>query len=109
MSGDLILPAEKGKHKHNRARMRAGVEGGAGLIHAEALTFALAGTLTRPEAQARVKALCREAQETGTPLSDLAARDFPGTDWASRLAADVQLGTAPTEARAFAAAVAQTR
>ena len=78
-----------------------------GLIHAEALTFALAQTLPRPEAQAAVKRLCREVTQTGTPLATLAARDFPGTDWAARLASS-GLGQAPAEARAFAAAALQS-
>lgn len=74
-----------------------------GLIHAETLTFALAETLPRPEAQAAVKRLCREAADTGTPLATLAARDFPGTDWAAQLAQS-GLGQAPAEARAYSAA-----
>lgn len=74
-----------------------------GLIHAEALTFALAETLPRPEAQATVKRLCHEATDTGTPLATLAARDFPGLDWADRLAMS-GLGQAPVEARAYSAA-----
>jgi 3-carboxy-cis,cis-muconate cycloisomerase len=78
---------------------------GLGLIHAEALSFALAAHLPRPEAQDRVKALCAEARETGTPLPELARRDH-----AAALAADLftpraGLGTAPDDARAFAAAV----
>lgn len=84
------------------ARMRAALEGGLGLIHAEALSFALAETMPRPEAQAAVKALAKEARETGTPLADLAVRDFPGTDWAALLTPEGQMGHAPAEARAFA-------
>ena len=38
-----------------------------GLIHAEALSFALAPTLGRAEAQAEVKTLAAQARETGTP------------------------------------------
>ncbi len=74
-----------------------------GLIHAEALSFALAATLPRPEAQAAVKRLCAEAMETGTPLATLATRDFPGTDWATKLAQS-GLGQAPAEARAYSTA-----
>jgi 3-carboxy-cis,cis-muconate cycloisomerase len=84
--------------------MRRLLEGGQGLIHAEALTFALAETLPRPEAAARVKALCDEARATGTDLAAIAARDFPGTDWGSALAAR-GMGTAEAEARDFAARV----
>lgn len=86
------------------AAMLAGVEDGLGLIHAEALSFALASDMPRPEAQAAVKALCREALATGQPLRHLAARDFPGRDWGNILSAAAQLGEAPAEARAFAAA-----
>jgi 3-carboxy-cis,cis-muconate cycloisomerase len=81
--------------------MRRLLDDGAGLIHAEALTFALARNLPRPEAAAAVNALCAEARDTGTPLAALAQRDFPGTDWPARLAA-AGLGTAPDEAIAFA-------
>ncbi|MBI1219162.1 MAG: hypothetical protein GC186_11495 [Rhodobacteraceae bacterium] len=90
------------------ARMRAALTGGLGLIHAEALTFALAETMPRPAAQAAVKALTQEARATGTPLATLAARDFPGTDWAARLAPEAQMGEAPAEASAFAATTTRT-
>ncbi|RJL21297.1 class-II fumarase/aspartase family protein [Paracoccus siganidrum] len=78
--------------------MARGLQDGGGLIHAEALSFALARHMPRPEAQARIKALCAEAQQGGATLPDLVARDFPDLD--PGLAAG--LGTAPAEARAFA-------
>lgn len=84
--------------------MARAIDDGRGLIHAEALSFALSARMPRPEAQARVKALCREAEATGAHLAALAARDFPGTDWAALLARQ-SLGQAPAEARAFARAV----
>lgn len=84
--------------------MRRNLDDGLGLIHSEALTFALAGTLPRPDAAARVKALAGEARKTGTPLAALAARDFPDRDWATLLRPEAQLGQAPAEARAFAKA-----
>lgn len=87
-------------------RMRVGIEDGLGLIHAEAVSFLLARHMPRPEAQAAVKALCREAQDTRTPLAQLAARDWPDTDWAAVLRPEAQLGVAPAEARAFAARAA---
>lgn len=68
-----------------------------GLIHAEALTFALASRMPRPDATATVKTLCDEAMATGASLPTLAARDFPDLDWTPG-----DLGTAPDEARAFA-------
>ncbi len=82
-------------------RMAASLDDGSGLIFAEALTFALAFRMPRPKAQEAVKALCREAEETGTPLRSLADRDFPG-DWGATFDPARQLGTAPAEARAFA-------
>lgn len=84
------------------ARMRSGIDDGLGLIYAEALSFALAHRMPRPEAQAVVKALCKEAQEKNTPLARLAMRDWPDTDWAAALTPEAQLGEAPAEARAFA-------
>jgi 3-carboxy-cis,cis-muconate cycloisomerase len=69
-----------------------------GLIHAEALSFALAAEMPRAEAQALVKSLAAEARETGIPLPDLVARQRPEMPLP-----DLQnLGTAPAEARAFA-------
>lgn len=89
------------------AAMSRNLNDGGGLIHAEALSFALAETLPRPEAQAAVKRLCQEVMQTGTPLASLAIRDFPGTDWAARLAS-AGLGQAPIEARSFAKAARQS-
>lgn len=86
--------------------MARGLAQGQGTLMAEALTFALSGDLPRPEAAARVAALCREALATATPLADLANRDFPGQDWAARLSGPAILGAAPDEARAFAHAAA---
>ncbi|MFT4149310.1 MAG: adenylosuccinate lyase family protein [Paracoccaceae bacterium] len=80
--------------------MARNLDDGSGLIHAEAYTFALARHMPRPEAQARIKALCAAAQKEGVALAALVARDFPGLD----LSAAGGLGTAPAEARAFAAA-----
>lgn len=77
---------------------------GNGLFHAEALTFALADRVPRPEAQALVKSLCAEATATQTPLLTLAAQRFPETDWTALLTT-APLGQAPAEARAFAARI----
>lgn len=85
-------------------RMAAALDDGSGLFMAEALTFALAETLPRPEAAAAVKALAAEARASGLALAALAARDHPGRDWAALLAPEAQLGLAPAEARAFVAA-----
>ncbi|WP_018633645.1 lyase family protein [Neomegalonema perideroedes] len=80
--------------------MARNLDDGSGLIHAEAYSFALARHLPRPEAQAKIKALCAEAQREGTSLTALVARDFPDLD----LSAAGGLGAAPQEARAFAEA-----
>jgi 3-carboxy-cis,cis-muconate cycloisomerase len=85
--------------------MIAALETGYGMIHAEALSFALAGQMPRPKAQAAVKALCREAQVTATHLRDLVVRDYPDMDSAWLFDPAEQMGDAPDEARRFARAV----
>ncbi len=85
-------------------RMAALLDDGTGAIFAEALSFALAARMPRPEAQAKVKALVGEALRSGAHLRDLALREFPDLDpglFDPRKA----MGQAPGEARAFAAAV----
>ncbi|MFN7052338.1 MAG: hypothetical protein ACK4NH_09500 [Gemmobacter sp.] len=72
------------------------------MIHGEDCSFALARHIPRPEAQARIKALCAEAKAGGDPLPALVARAFPQLD----LAAAGGMGTAPAEARAFAVTAA---
>lgn len=84
------------------ARMAANLGGGLGLIHAEALSFALARKMPRTQAQAETKALCRTARETNTPLPHLVAAQHPDLP-ADLFHSDAQLGHAPAEARAFAA------
>lgn len=74
---------------------------GLGLVHAEALTFALAANRPRPEAQNAVKALCDEARENGTELALLAERDYPN-EAREVFDSSKSLGQAPSEARAFA-------
>lgn len=94
LAGDLA-----GRITPDAVAMARGLDDGSGLIHAEALSFALARHMPRPEAQAAIKALCRAAQVPGAPsLPDLVARDFPGleTDPTGGL------GTAPQDARDFA-------
>ena len=58
-------------------RMRANLDQNLGLIHAEALSFALAELMPRPEAQRVTKALCQDALRQGTPLDRLARADYP--------------------------------
>lgn len=85
----------------NTDRMAQTLGGGLGLIHAEALSFALAGKMHRPAAQAETKALCRTAQETATELEVLARTAHPDLPDGLFDAAQ-SLGLAPAEARAFA-------
>lgn len=77
---------------------------GQNLIHAEALSFALARHLPRPAAQAAIKALCKEASATGADLADLARAAYPDLDLGPVFDAAQQMGHAPAEARRFAAA-----
>ena len=85
----------------NTAKMVATLEGGLGLIHAEALSFALAAQMQRPQAQAVTKALCKQAQQEGGELRDIALAAYP--DLPAELFDPAQsLGLAPDEARAFA-------
>ena len=88
----------------NVAQMRAGLETGNGLIHAEALSFALSQRMPRPQAQTATKSLCAEAIVQGTSLPDLARAAYP--DLPNTLFQyQHQLGQAPSEARAFAARI----
>jgi 3-carboxy-cis,cis-muconate cycloisomerase len=87
----------------DRGAMAARLADPLGLIHAEALSFALARVLPRPEAQAAVKELARAAQATGRALPDLVAEAHPEMTLPP-LSGPETLGSAPTEARAFARA-----
>ncbi|MBY4891481.1 adenylosuccinate lyase family protein [Rhodobacteraceae bacterium N5(2021)] len=71
-----------------------------GLIHAEALSFALTATLRRPDASAEVKRLTQAALATGRPLASLVAEAHPDAPLPP-LTGPASLGQAPTEARAF--------
>jgi len=84
----------------NTARMAFNVEG-LGLVHAEALSFALAGQMSRPDAQARTKELVSEAHRSATPLAEVACAKYPDLS-ASLFQAETQMGNAPATARAFA-------
>ena len=79
--------------------MRSRVEDPTGLIHAEALSFEMARTMPRPEAQAQVKAWAQEVREGGGSLFDRADADpadyTPERRW----------GEAPDLARRFVAKV----
>lgn len=82
------------------AHMAANLSATSGLHHAEALSFALAARMPRPEAQVAVKALVSRALAESRDLIELARSEWPDLDWL-----DAGLGTAPEEARAFAARV----
>ena len=77
-----------------------------GLLHAEALSFRLAGLMPRPEAQDIVKKLAQQVLATGRPLGELALEALPDLDLSGLFAPEEQMGDAPANARAFAAAVA---
>lgn len=84
--------------------MAATLDATGGLLMAEALSFALADSMPRPEAQALSKKLCKEAIASGRPLSEVARAahpDLPQTLFDPA----TQMGTAPAEAQAFAKAV----
>lgn len=72
------------------------------LIHAESVAFALAARLPRPQAVAETARLVAQAVAEGRALPDLARTAHP---WLGDL--PPELGQAPTEARAFAAAARQ--
>ena len=74
---------------------------GLGLLHAEALSFALADLMPRPDAQARTKALISEAVQSNTSLADTARHAYPDLP-AGLFQAAQHLGQAPAQARAFA-------
>ena len=96
-----------GRTSPDATAMAQGLNLGQGTLLAEALTFALAHSMPRPEAASRVAALSQEALAGGTPLLTLAARDFPQTDWAVQLTGPSLMGEGPAEARAFARAEVQ--
>jgi len=87
-------------------RLAAGIDDGRGPVHAEALSFRLAATMPRTEAQAAVKRRCKGVLATGTPLAELAARGFPQADLSGVFDPAAQFGLAPQEARSFAARAA---
>ncbi|MGR3433640.1 MAG: lyase family protein [Shimia sp.] len=81
--------------------MAANLSRTGGAIFAEALTFALVTDMPRPEAAALVK----ELVTTGLPLREAARQRFPDRDLGAVFDPARQLGQAPAEARAVAAAV----
>jgi 3-carboxy-cis,cis-muconate cycloisomerase len=87
----------------NPTAMQAGLNEGGGLILAEALTFALATQMPRPEAASAVKALSVRVRAGEGDLLALARAEWPD------LTVPQGLGTAPAEARAFAQSCRKTK
>ncbi|MEP5728372.1 MAG: lyase family protein [Sulfitobacter sp.] len=85
-------------------QMQAALDGSLGLIHAEALSFALAQLMPRPQAQAKTKALCLDARDKRIPLKDLVLSDYPEIP-ASVFDPATSMGHGPDEALAFSARV----
>ncbi len=83
-------------------QMHRNLDGGLGLIHAEALSFALAERMPRPEAQRVAKGLAHDALDKRVPLADLALADYPDLP-IDLFRPETQLGQAPAAAAAFAA------
>jgi len=100
LAGDCLATLSPNPHA-----MQAQLNGAHGSIHAEALTFALAAHMPRPQAEAEVKALLAAAIAKGCDLPDLAMQHWPQLNFAAQLAQGAGLGTAPDEARGFAKAV----
>lgn len=82
------------------------IDDGTGLIYAEALSFALARHMPRPEAQAAVKDLCKQVMSEGGSLSSRSSARWPDYDLAAAFDPATQLGLAPADARTFAARAA---
>jgi 3-carboxy-cis,cis-muconate cycloisomerase len=96
-----------GEMRPDAEAMRSNLQGRNGLVYAEAISFQLAQTIPRADAQAQVKALCAEALQQDVDLVELVVRKFPGTDWSEICAPKKLLGDAARQARAFARRVHQ--
>ncbi len=84
------------------AAMAANLAADAGSAQAEALTFALARLMPRPEAQEAVKSFCLQAKSEGARLSDLVRARWPNRDFSAVFSPEAQLGEAPAQALDFA-------
>ena len=85
--------------------MLANLSGGRQLAFAEAISFELARTMPRPQAQAEVKRLCAAADGGAGSLVELVERRYPDVDWRAVTAPAAQLGDAPRQAARFVARV----
>lgn len=84
-------------------RMQAAIDATGGLIHAEALSFALTAHMLRPDAQEAVKTLCAKARDTEADLATLVRERWPDLDVAAVFDGAHALGNAPEQAKTFAA------
>lgn len=82
--------------------MAATLNTSGGTIHAEALSFALADHMPRPEAQAAVKSLCLQALSGTASLEELAIAKWPGFDLSGVFHGSAGLGQATSDAQEFA-------
>lgn len=89
----------------NAAAMEARLTAGNGLVYAEAISFKLAETMPRSQAQNEVKQLCAQALVQECSLVQLIARNYPDVDWAAIATPAAQLGNAPAQAHAFVTCV----
>jgi 3-carboxy-cis,cis-muconate cycloisomerase len=81
------------------AQMARTLDHSLGLVHAEALAFALCAKMRRSEAQSEAKALCRAAMNSARPLAQVVAEAHPDLD--AGLFNNTRMGEAPAEARRF--------
>ncbi|GGX51817.1 3-carboxy-cis,cis-muconate cycloisomerase [Tateyamaria omphalii] len=86
--------------KPNMATMASKFDGLGG-VHAEALSFALAQQMPRPDAQAATKTLIADAVASEQSLEHVARTAYPDLP-DTLFDPSAQLGTAPADARAFA-------
>ena len=85
--------------------MLANLLGDQQLVFAEAISFELATTMPRPQAQAEVKRLCTEVRSGAGSLVELVERQYPDADWSAVTTPAAQLGDAPRQAARFVARV----
>lgn len=83
--------------------MLGNIDDGSGLIYAEALSFELANSMPRPDAQAAVKDMCKRVIAGEGTLKELAKAEWTDLNADAIFAPSSQLGLAPKDARAFAA------
>lgn len=91
----------------NEDAMQANLQGPLGLIYAESLTFLLAATMRRPDAQEAVKTLCQNSLSTNTPLRLLAQEKWPDLDLSTAFDPVATSGTSISDARRFAKKASQ--